>query len=67
MNPNIILCFRSQNSELRDDFKEVFTVEDIRFYQLAFAFDSLILPKNSHEFWEKVKLGKNKHFNSSNF
>ncbi|MFA5619063.1 MAG: hypothetical protein WDA08_02010 [Weeksellaceae bacterium] len=52
------LCFRNNNMDLRDDFKEVFYASDLRFYMLSFSGHEISLPENNLDFWEKVKIGK---------
>ncbi len=50
------LCFANQNSELRNDFKRVFTPEDLHYYTLAHPKGHL--PENADAFWQGVEKGK---------
>lgn len=50
------LCFADRNSELRNDFKRVFTPEDLYYYTLAKPEGPL--PENTDIFWEHVERGK---------
>jgi len=57
------VCFASQNSELQDDFKQVFTQKDLLDYFYAVislpGYQQLKLekyyPKNTNEFWNLVR------------
>lgn len=55
------LCFANNNAELRDDFKQVFTLKDITNYLWGQKKEAvglpLPLPKNATEFWEKADQG----------
>lgn len=60
------VCFTTQNSELQDDFKQVFTQKDLLDYFYAVIFlpeyqHSQLeenYPKNKNEFWNLVRLGE---------
>lgn len=50
------LCFANQNSELRNDFKRIFTPKDLHYYTLATPPGHL--PENTDAFWQGVEEGK---------
>lgn len=50
------LCFANENSELRNDFKRIFTSQDLHYYTLAHSKGRL--PENTDAFWEGVEKGK---------
>ncbi|WP_367914855.1 hypothetical protein [Leadbetterella sp. DM7] len=50
------LCFANENADLRNEFKRIFTPEDLRYYSLASP--SVPLPLSTDEFWERVATGK---------
>lgn len=64
--PQENVCFANYNSELQDDFKQVFTQKDILdyFYMTLFAPDyreteiEKGYPKNTQEFWSRARLGE---------
>lgn len=51
------LCFRYNNQNLRNEFKEVFTIEDLNFYIRYFDRNEVQLPIDNIDFWNKVELG----------
>ncbi|MGB3453407.1 MAG: hypothetical protein WBA59_06235 [Moheibacter sp.] len=53
------LCYRNNNEDLRDDFKEVFSTEDLKAYIRFFNGNEIQLPTNNLDFWKKVKAAKN--------
>lgn len=53
------LCYRNNNEDLRDDFKEVFSTEDLKSYIRFFNGNEIQLPTNNLDFWKKVKAAKN--------
>lgn len=53
------LCYRNNNEDLRDDFKEVFSNEDLKAYIRFFNGKEIQLPTNNLDFWKKVKAAKN--------
>lgn len=53
------LCFRQNNSDLQDDFKEIFTQVDLNFYLHSFGESEVLAPKDAKEFWERVRSGMN--------
>lgn len=53
------LCYRNNNSDLRDEFKESFDLKDLNSFLNAFSSVSDIdIPKTSEEFWATVNKGK---------
>jgi|SRR5690554_438897 len=60
------VCFANYNSELQDDFKQVFTQKDIFNYFYAVVLSSEYqqsqleenYPKNTNEFWNLVRIGE---------
>lgn len=50
------LCFADQNSELRNDFKRVFTPQDLYYYTLVNPEGAL--PENTDLFWKQVEKGQ---------
>lgn len=57
------LCFANNNAEIRDDFKQVFTLRDVGDYFASLDDNTVLnpppLPKTAAEFWAKVQKGKN--------
>ncbi|MBW7871201.1 MAG: hypothetical protein H3C39_09085 [Flavobacteriia bacterium] len=53
------LCYRNNNEDLRDDFKEVFSTEDLKAYIRYFNGKEIQLPTDNLDFWKKVKAAKN--------
>lgn len=59
------LCYANNNDDLRDEFKQVFSKIDLCDYIVAdtagsfddFLKSEIILPKDSDEFWTKVRKG----------
>lgn len=57
------VCFRTNNQELRDDFKEVFCQEDLaNFLRESKQVDSLEIdiPETAQAFWDLVQKGMRK-------
>lgn len=60
------VCFATQNSELQDDFKQVFSKKDVLDYFYAVISSPEYqqsqleenYPKNTNEFWNLVRLGE---------
>lgn len=50
------LCFANENAELRNEFKRVFTPQDLHYYILANPAGQL--PEDTDEFWKGVEKGK---------
>ncbi len=50
------LCFKDNNQDLRDEFKEIFNLNDFRDYQKFFENRELIMPKDNLEFWSVINL-----------
>lgn len=55
---NANLCYRNTNSDLRDEFKETFTENDIECFISSFNFEELMIPDDRLKFWERVQKGK---------
>ncbi|MFV0604352.1 MAG: hypothetical protein ACK5NK_00800 [Niabella sp.] len=55
------VCQANNNAELKDDYKQVFTYQDVINYINATtsANIDIPLPRNAKEFWEKASLKKN--------
>lgn len=53
------LCYRDNNEDLRDDFKEVFSTADLKAYIRFFNGNEIQLPTDNLDFWKKVKAAKN--------
>jgi len=52
------LCYRNNNEDLRDDFKEVFSNEDLKAYIRFFNGKEIQLPIDNFDFWKKVKASR---------
>lgn len=52
------LCFRNNNQDLRDEFKEYFSEEDFKFYIHSFMDKEVTLPIDNLDFWNRVNHGK---------
>ncbi|MFA7617393.1 MAG: hypothetical protein WBF83_07485 [Moheibacter sp.] len=52
------LCYRNNNEDLRDDFKEVFSTEDFKAYLRFFNGNEIQIPIDNLDFWKKVKSAK---------
>lgn len=50
------VCFSTNNSELRDEYKQIFTTEDVRYFIAANPNND---SPSGDEFWKWVKIGKN--------
>lgn len=53
------LCYRNNNEDLRDDFKEVFSIEDLNAYIRFFNGNEIQIPTDNLDFWKKAKAAKN--------
>lgn len=53
---NTNVCYSTSNSELRDEYKQIFTMEDVRYFIAA---NPDIDSPSGDEFWKWVKKGKN--------
>lgn len=52
------LCYAQNNSDLRDDFKSIFTISDFNFFKLNFLDKNIEIPTDFATFWKLVKKGK---------
>ena len=50
------LCFANENAELRNEFKRVFTPQDLQYYLRANPDGEL--PEDTDQFWRAVDRGK---------
>lgn len=57
-NPDLNLCFRNNIADLRDEFKEAFTENDLQLYLKYFGENQYTLPADSLDFWRIVKLAQ---------
>ena len=55
---NSNLCYRYNNADLADDFKETFTENDIECFISSFDREELQIPKDRMKFWKRVQMGK---------
>lgn len=61
------LCFRENNQNLRDDFKEVFSTADLELYIQFFNGEEVELPVDNLDFWKKISLAKSRLSDSKPF
>ncbi len=52
------LCYAQNNSDMRDEFKSVFTLSDLKYFIKSFLQDSINIPSDSTTFWKLVEKGK---------
>ena len=52
------LCFISENSELRNEFKQFFTQTDLKFFIKSFNNHKIELPNTVELFWAMVYKGQ---------
>lgn len=52
------LCYRYNNVDLQDEFKEVFTRDDLYLFIASFGDSPVVLPHDREEFWNAVEKGR---------
>lgn len=52
------ICYRNNNSELRNEFKETFSESDLECFIGSFQKEELQIPTDPLQFWERVQRGK---------
>lgn len=51
------LCYAHNNNDLRDEFKQSFSAQELDFYCRSFAEATVQPPKDATEFWLRVRRG----------
>lgn len=53
-------CMANNNDELREEFRQIFTLTDVQCYLKAISqtTDQILIPKNETDFWTMVNSGK---------
>jgi len=52
------LCFAQNNSDLREDFKSGFSLEEFQFFLASFSGKEVEIPEDSENFWKRVEKGR---------
>lgn len=54
------LCFLENNADLKNEFKSGFTFSEFQFFLASFENETIKIPNDVKEFWERVEKGKNR-------